>query len=162
MRRPIVFFSFSLLALPLIAGPLQARDSLGIFGQWGAFRDAEVPRCYAIAADEDGDGAYVSVGTWPEQEVRSQLHFRLSRSMRGGADINLLVGSERFELTGDDDNAWASSPAMDEQIVTAMRSASDLRISASDTQGRRFTDSFSLDGAATAVDAARIGCSGGG
>jgi len=31
------------------ATPAQARDSLGVFESWGAFRDPSVPRCYAIA-----------------------------------------------------------------------------------------------------------------
>jgi hypothetical protein len=33
----------------LPAAPATARDSLGIWNDWGAFRDAAVPRCYAIA-----------------------------------------------------------------------------------------------------------------
>ena len=37
------------LILLALASPLAARDSLGVFGQWGAFRDPDVPRCYAIA-----------------------------------------------------------------------------------------------------------------
>ena len=40
--------AFAMLAL--LASPLAAKDSLGVFGQWGAFRDPQVPRCYAIAA----------------------------------------------------------------------------------------------------------------
>ena len=40
--------------LAMIAGlalttPLSAKDSLGVFSDWAAFRDAAVPRCYAIA-----------------------------------------------------------------------------------------------------------------
>ena len=37
------------LALAFLAAPLAAKDSLGVFTDWGAFRDASVPRCYAIA-----------------------------------------------------------------------------------------------------------------
>ena len=33
------------LLVALIASPLAAKDSLGVFGQWGAFRDPQVPRC---------------------------------------------------------------------------------------------------------------------
>jgi len=35
-----------------IATPAFARDSLGVYGKWGAFRDPAVPRCYAIAMAE--------------------------------------------------------------------------------------------------------------
>ena len=41
------------VALLAAAAPLQAKDSLGVFGDWGAFRDelrnGAGPRCYAIA-----------------------------------------------------------------------------------------------------------------
>src|SRR5688572_33364392 len=77
--------------LALIAAPLAAKDSLGVFGQWGAFRDPQVPRCYAIAAAETELRAgarnarehapFASVGTWPRRGVRGQLHFRLSRNL---------------------------------------------------------------------------------
>ncbi len=32
--------------------PAAAKDSLGVFSDWGAFRDPSVPRCYAIAMPE--------------------------------------------------------------------------------------------------------------
>ena len=45
MRRTLLI----LLALSGLAAPLSAKESLGIFGDWGAFRDSSIPRCYAIA-----------------------------------------------------------------------------------------------------------------
>ena len=53
MRRLLPF-----LSLVLLSAPLAAKDSLGVFDDWGAFSDLEVPRCYAIAAAEGGSGAY--------------------------------------------------------------------------------------------------------
>ena len=47
---------------------------------------------------------------------------------------------------------------MDAAIVAAMRSAGSMSISASDSAGHRFTDRYSLEGAATAMDAATVGC----
>jgi hypothetical protein len=37
------------LFLLAVAVPAQARDALGVYEGWGAFRDARPPRCYAIA-----------------------------------------------------------------------------------------------------------------
>lgn len=50
MRRLLV------LAALVIGGTAVARDSLGVFGTWGAFRDPGVPRCYAIAMAEKVNG----------------------------------------------------------------------------------------------------------
>lgn len=154
-----------LLAALALASPLAARDSLGVFGQWGAFRDPGVPRCYAIAmAEEPRRGEtrertpYASVGNWPARGVRGQVHVRLSRAVAPGAAISLAVGGRRFALAGSGADAWARDERMDAAIVAAMRSASSMSVSSRDRSGRRFTDRYSLEGAATAVDAATVGC----
>ena len=150
--------------LVLAAAPLAAKDSLGVFGEWGAFRDPQVPRCYAIAAAEANPRAardnqpFASVGTWPRRQVRGQLHIRLSRNLATSPGISLSVGGQRFALTGGGGDAWAADQRMDAAIVAAMRSASSMTVSARDRAGRRFTDRYSLDGAATALDAATVGC----
>jgi hypothetical protein len=158
----------ALLLLALIASPLAAKDSLGVFGQWGAFRDPQVPRCYAIAAATPEarasaraareHAAFASVGTWPRRGVRGQLHFRLSRNLADRPRLSLAIGGQRFELSGGGGDAWARDRTMDAAIVAAMRSAGSMSVSATDRAGRRFTDRYSLEGAATALDAATIGC----
>ena len=155
--------SLPALALLLVAAPLAAKDDLGVFGQWAAFRDPEVPRCYAIAAAERNRNAgafpaYADVATWPRRGVRGQIHFRLSRELGGSARLSLAIGGERFRLTGGGVDAWAADRTMDAAIVAAMRSASRMSLSATDPAGRRFTDRYSLEGVATAMDAATVGC----
>jgi hypothetical protein len=151
----------SALALLALAVPATAKDSLGVYGDWGAFRDPQEPRCYAIAAaqNEARDHApYASVGTWPRRQVRGQLHLRLSRNLAQGAAVSLSVGGQRFPLTGGGGDAWAQDRRMDAAIVAAMRSAGSMSVTARDRAGRRFTDRYSLEGAATALDAATVGC----
>lgn len=152
----------AVLAL-LLATPLAAKDSLGVFDKWGAFRDPGAGRCYAIAKPEPSRAAadyraFASVGTWPKRGVRGQVHFRLSRKLGSQPAIALALGGQRFNLTGGGGDAWARDRAMDAAIVAAMRSAGSLSISARDARGRRFTDRYDLSGAATAMDAATVGC----
>ncbi len=152
------------LLLLLVASPLSARDSLGVFGDWGAFRDPETPRCYAIAAAETRSSrrdfdAFASVGTWPARNVSAQVHFRLGRRLADNPRVRLAIGGERFNLTAGDGDAWAADASTDLEIVSAMRAAGRMSISATDNRGNRFTDSYSLAGAATAIDAASLGCS---
>jgi hypothetical protein len=159
--------AFPALALLLVAAPLAAKDDLGVFGQWAAFRDADVPRCYAIAASEPRSGsagnagafpAYADVATWPRRGVRGQVHFRLSRELHDNPRLSLALGDERFALTGGGVDAWASDRRGDAAIVAAMRSATRMTLTATDRSGRRFTDRYSLEGVATAMDAATVGC----
>ncbi len=154
-----------LIALALIAIPVPAaaKDDLGIFDDWGAFRDPGAARCYAIAVPQPSKrghdyDAYASVGTWPRRQVWGQFHARLSRKLAEGASISLTLDGKRFRLTGGGGDAWATDKAMDAAIVAAMRTARSMAISAIDVRGRRFTDRYSLGGAATALDAASLGC----
>ena len=159
MRR--LFLATALLAA--LASPLAAKDSLGVFSDWGAFRDPSVPRCYAIAIAQPSDRAhdyqpYAAVGTWPRRAIRNQLHLRLSHKVAAGQPIRLVVGSERFELIGGGGDARAKDKTMDAAITSAMRSAGTLSVSARDGAGKLFTDEYQLAGAATAMDAATVGC----
>ncbi|WFL76727.1 invasion associated locus B family protein [Altererythrobacter arenosus] len=155
--------------LAVVSVQVAAKDSLGVFSGWAAFRDASVPRCYAIAKPEvptrqrDLDRReyvpYATVGSWPKRQLRNQLHFRLSREMAKNARATLTLGGRSFALTGGGGDAWAKDKAMDAAIIAAMRSASRMSISAVDKRGNRFADRYDLKGAATAIDAATLGCS---
>lgn len=150
------------LALLSPAG-LAARDALGVYADWAAFRDPGVPRCYAIAMPVPSRARreyqpFASVGTWPKRGVHGQVHFRLARKLAASPAITLSVGGERFGLTGGGGDAWAPDRATDAAIVAAMRSARSMTVSARDARGIRFSDRYTLEGAATALDAASLGC----
>jgi len=149
------------LCMPAIA---DARDSLGVFGNWGAFRDPDAPRCYAIARpDRQRRGnwePFASVGNWPDRDRRGQVHFRLRREMQDDGRPVLTMGSQRFELVGSGPDAWAANSRDDAAIVAAMRSGTSMRIEARSSRTGRFVDNYSLRGAASAIDAAAIGCTG--
>lgn len=159
MKRAI----FVLLAALLSASPAAARDSLGVYERWGAFRDAQVPRCYAIARPaRAGRGEwqpFASIGSWPRRGVFNQVHFRLRRPMRDGESPVLVIGERRFELVGRGPDAWARDRGEDAAIVAAIRAGSAMRIEAA-TRAGRLTDRYTLDGAASAIDAAALGCAG--
>lgn len=158
MRRALA------LALLGLASPLAAKDSLGVFSDWAAFRDPSVPRCYAIAKPTPSrlsrdNEPFATIGTWPRRQIRGQVHFRLSRMLAKNPSIQLRIGSQRFELTGGGGDAWAKERRMDAAVVAAMRSAQSMTIRATDSRGRRFSNTYSLSGAATAMDAATLACS---
>jgi hypothetical protein len=147
------------LPLLLLGMPASARDSLGVFEGWGAFRDPAAPRCYAISVPVGRRGnAFAAVGNWPRQRVRGQVHFRLSRNRAEGAPVILNVGERRFTLVAGQADAWASDPRGDAAIIAAMRSASSMSVQTIAANRRPFADTYTLRGAATAIDAAALGC----
>ena len=134
-----------------------------MFGTWAAFRDPQTPRCYAIAMAAPSTlqrdyQPYADVASWPRQILRGQVHFRLSRRVEPGAAIVLTVGGQHFSLTGGGCDAWAADRRMDAAIVAAMRSAGSMTVNARGADGRGFSNTWQLDGAATAMDAATVGC----
>lgn len=152
-----------LLVLASTAAPAAARESLGVFGAWAAFRDPATPRCHAIAMAQPSTmrrdfEPYASIGTWPRKNIRNQFYARLSRRTAPGKAVTLILGRERFRLSGTGGHAWAGDRRMDAAIVAGMRSSGGMIISATDERGNRFSNSYDLSGAATAMDAATLGC----
>lgn len=146
-----------------LANPALARDPLGVFDGWGAFRDSRPARCYAIAQPEtvrsgDARRAFLSVAIWPGRDLRPQVHVRLRRDRPAGTPVFLETGGARFLLVAGRADAWGRDSRADEAIVQAMRGGEWVRVIARDERGRRFTDAYRLKGAATAIDAAIVAC----
>ncbi len=151
------------MAVPALALPLSAKDSLGVFSSWAAFRDPSVPRCYAIAEAEPGRNSrefepYATIASWPARRIRGQVHLRLSRELRAESRVTLRIGRASFRLAPGKADAWARDSAMDVAILDAIRKAETMTVYATDNRGRRFSDSYPLAGAATAIDAATLAC----
>ena len=147
----------------LLAAPVQAREALGVYDRWGAFRDPSPRHCYAIASPVGAPRAapwrpFVSFSDWPRQDVHGQLHIRLSRPRDPRARVTLSIGERRFELVAGDADAWAPDARTDAAIVAAVRAGRSLSVETLARGGRPFADVYPLRGAATAIDAAAVGC----
>jgi hypothetical protein len=154
--RQIAFAAVLCVLLPL---SVQAKDSLGIFGDWGAFRDPGNTRCYAIAQPDETSGGsprpFASIGFWPGQGVRAQFHARLGSSATSAA---IIIAGQRYPLAVGDNNAWAQDRRMDAALVAAMRSAPFMRVESRSKNGGLLADIYQLKGVASAIDAAALGC----
>lgn len=146
------------------ATPAAARDSLGVFGNWGAFRDPAVPRCYAIARPARIKGRtqefqpYFTVGFWPERGIRAAVHVRLARRLAPGSKVTVSFPEANFTLQTGQADAWPTDQTGNAGIIAQLRSASRMIVIARAADGRAFRENYSLDGAASAMDAAALGC----
>ena len=152
--------SWVLLSLLAVASPVLARDSLGIYQNWGAFRDGQPSRCYAIAEPEDaaGAGAFATISWWPDKAIRGQFHVALSSTIRPTSDVYLDAGGRRWRLTKGAREAWSPSPKHDSFILAKLRSAGSFVISVESGGERTYRDKYLLRGAPSAFDAAALGC----
>lgn len=149
------------LAAPGVVG---ARDVLGVFERWGAFRDPQTARCFAIAQPIGQASAaarwrpFAAVGYWPRQGVRGQVNIRLSHELAPGAEATLAIAEQRFALAGGGGDVWARDRQGDAAIVAALRTGGTMSVHGRAKGGVPFTDRYELRGAATAIDAAALGC----
>jgi hypothetical protein len=153
--------NFACFLLILAAPAAAQQQSLGIFGTWGAFRDAG--RCYAIAQPfrapaAEGWQPFAAIGHWPQRGRGGQVHVRLSREKRDGSAVLLRIDGRTFQLRGGGRDAWAPDSGADEEIVAAMRTGIDMVVETRSTRGQLVRDQYRLRGAATAIDAAALAC----
>jgi len=152
-----------LCAASLLLGAAPAgRVTLGIFSDWGAFRDASPRRCYAIATPvrrSSGKwGSFAAVGVWPRRHISGQVHFRLREPRAPKSPIRLIFGEKSFPLVAASVDAWAPDPRADAAIIAAMRGGRSMRIAWVSKDGRNRSDGYLLKGVASAIDAAALGC----
>ncbi len=148
----------------LSAVPAAAKDTLGIYQSWAAFKDSETPRCYAISQPEQrAAGAtrpgYFSVGFWPKKRVSHQIYISLSRDQSANSTITVSAGGRRFRLKSNAVGGWAADRRTDLSIIAAIRSSASLSVESIGRDGRAIVDAYSLRGAPSSIDAAAIGCS---
>lgn len=153
-------YLISLILAATVASPVAAQQrSLGVFGSWGAF--AAPGRCYAIS-EPDGprsDGRpFAAVSWWPGRGVRGQVHFRLRSAKRPGSAVLLRIDARTFQLIGGGRDAWAPDARADSDIVAALRTGLAMTVETRSAAGSLLRETYALGGAASAVDAAAIGC----
>ncbi|MCW2414617.1 MULTISPECIES: hypothetical protein [unclassified Sphingobium] len=146
------------------AGNARARDVLGVFEGWGAFRDPNAQRCFAMAQPMAGGWEaspwrpFAAIGYWPRAGLRGQVNIRLSHQLAKDTHAVLSLGGRQFALVGSEADVWAADAASDAAIIAAMRTNRTMSISGRARAGGRFTDRYALGGAATAIDAAALAC----
>jgi len=150
------------LVVLILGGPAVARTSLGSYDNWAAFRDDAPLHCFAISEPVRGGGGkwrpFVSVATWPQASVRGQFYARVGRERRANTSVTLIIDGRKFTLIAGGVDAWAPDPRTDAAIVAAIRSARSISIASVAATGGGFVETYVLKGAATAIDAAALGC----
>lgn len=130
-------------------------------GSWVAIDRGNA--CEALArsvrvAAKDKVQASAGFAFTPDHKRWGEFHARLSRVPRQGSSVMLTVGNAPFMLVAQGDWAWSRGPLQEQAIIAAARGGGAMRIEARDGAGRRFVDTYALDGFPTAVDSAAARC----
>ncbi|HEY4545038.1 MAG TPA: invasion associated locus B family protein [Pedomonas sp.] len=167
LRTALIALAMGMMVLATPAA--DARETLGAFGDWAAFRDpGNDTRCYAVTGPNQTRAstqnvrrgqASLSVGFWPGRSG-PQLHAATGFGIDPSKPVTLKIGSRSFTLLPEGESAWAENAAADEAIIKALRQGTTAEVTSTSTRGTQITDRYSLKGISAALDAARSACSG--
>lgn len=153
-------------ALLVMVATLPASTRGGILyagGAWAAIDRAGTCEALARSARIVAKGKVQAIAGFtfsPDRRRWGEFHTRLRRMPRTGAAVMLHVDNQPFLLVSRGNEAWSDSALQEQAIIAALRGASGMSVESRDVAGRRFIDPYSLDGAATAIDAAAAACAG--
>jgi Invasion associated locus B (IalB) protein len=153
-----------LLLTALFASPVSARESLGVFGDWGLFRDGRGgASCYIVSAPSaSGNGkgresSQLVVSRWPRQNVSAQVMAGAGTSIQSAA---LSTGGRNFKLAVRGDSGWMPDAQGDAQAVAALAASSRASVDGRTARGNRYSDNYSLTGFSEAYAAMQKMCGG--
>ena len=154
----------SALAAALLATPALAQSAtkIGQHASWGAFsypaKEGKV--CYVLTVPKDkqppklehGD-IYFFVSQRPGAKKSYEPQFIASYDLQANSKVQVTVGGKSFSMFTKGKSAWVENPADEPALVAAMRSGSDMKISAKSRRGNPTSYTFSLAGISAALSA---------
>ena len=136
---------------------------IGQFGTWGAYSATPNGKlvCFALAKPASSktnppnrprDPAYAFVSTRPAEKVINEVSVMIGYVLKPGSESSLEVGGASYAMYTQGDGLWIKNAAEEDQMVQAMRRASDVVVKGVSAKGTETLDTFSLKGLAQALD----------
>ncbi len=146
------------IGIAMIASPVFARDSLGVFGDWGAFRERGA--CYAIAAPTRADTGkrsdpYITVSQFTAQGTTPQVMVAAGTAVRS---VSVRAGGQGFKPIARNDAAWMPDSRGDQLLIQAFQVGNSINVDITTARGNRLRDQYSLNGFGDAWKAAQVAC----
>jgi hypothetical protein len=153
-------------AAPAAASPTAQATLLGQFGDWGAYTATPGGRkvCFALSkptASVDNppnrrtaaNTVYMFISSRPSEKVKDEVSMLVTGyQLKPNTDASLAIGTTQFAMYTQNDGAWVKNAADETRLVDTMRKGSEVVIKAQTSRGTQTTDTFSLKGAAQALD----------
>jgi hypothetical protein len=170
---------FAVLAGVLMAGPgtglatAQTQQRVDVKKDWSIFQAGTEGKkiCWIVsqptktAAFRSGKPVQVNRGDIflmisirPADGVSNEVSFISGYPFKQGSEVKASVGSTKFTMFTEGENAWAPSSDDDSALVAAFRKGSSAQVEGFSSRGTQTVDSFSLNGFTAALEAASALC----
>lgn len=162
--------SFALVAAALMApAAVHAQDpkAVATMKDWSVFVRAIDGDKICFAATEAKDKSPKSVNhgdiffliaTWKSGAAKEQPSLMTGYQMTSAPEPTLRIGSDKWTMYADNNEAFIEAAAEEERLIRAMRRGADMRISAVSARGTATNYVISLQGVSAALDRAAAEC----
>lgn len=154
------------LAITLIVGMAgqagaQSATKIGQHNAWGtySYQGDGGKVCYVLTvptakqpASLDHGDIFFFVSQKPGQNVSYEPQFIAAYNLQDNSKVTVTVGDKSFTMFTRGKSAWMENAAEEPQLVSAMRSGSDMRVAAKSGRGNDTSYTFSLRGITAALD----------
>jgi invasion protein IalB len=152
------------------------QKTIGTYGDWTAFTDREdgKPLCYIGSTPKKAEGAYTSRGATyilvsirPAETSSAVVTVESGYSYKPDSKVNVDIDGTKFELytrNRDKDkkgDAWAVGDDGDKALIAAMKAGTSMIVKGTSSRGTLTTDTYSLAGFTSALNAIGEACKGG-
>lgn len=149
----------------------QTANRVEAFKDWSVFTaDANGPVCWIVTQPQSSSAKrggkpvsvrrgdiYLNVSFRPEQGVVNEVSMVAGYPFRDGSEVTATIGSSRFKLFTNGENAWPRQ-GDDVKIIEAMKKGSVATFTGVSSRGTTTTDRFSLLGFTDALGEAGNRC----
>ena len=97
---------------------------------------------------------FLMISIRPADGVSNEVSFLSGYPFKKGSEVKALVGSKKFTLFTEGENAWAPSAKDDAAMVDAFRRGAKAKLEGFSSRGTKTVDTFSLSGFTAALEAA--------
>lgn len=175
MKNILVAGAAAILAVVLGLGSAgaQTQTRVDVKNDWSVFQAGEQGSkvCWIVSqptrttASRNGKSVqvrrgdiFLMVSIRPADGVETEISFLGGYPFKPGSKVEGTVGSDKFSLFTEGENAWAPSAKEDAEIVSAFRRGSSAKLEAVSARGTTTVDTFSLSGFTAALEAATSLC----
>ncbi len=98
------------------------------------------------------------VSAWPKQGVKSEVSVKMGYPLKANSNVSVKIGSQIFSLFSEKDRGFVADATQELKLVEAMKRGNRLTVTGTSSRGTETTDTYSLSGVTSALNAMAKNC----
>ena len=163
---------FLLTAAATIVGATAAAAEpaqVAAFSSWKVYTSNEPDgkMCFVAAQPQDSkysqvitsrDPVFFMITSIPAKKIKNEASTIIGYAFKDGSKVTVDVEGKKFTMFTDKDNAWIENQAQEATLLSAMKGAKTMTLEGVSKRGTTTTDTYSLTGLGSALDAIAKEC----